>query len=133
MRRLLKHFIIDTTSLYLISQAVGGMRFANGGETLVLAGAALMLVTLVVKPIINILLLPINLVTFGLFKWVAFTITLYFVTLIVTGFKIVEFNFVGFNSYWFSLPPIVLSGILAFIAFSFLLSFVSSIVYWIFH
>lgn len=133
MRRILKHFIIDTLTLYLVSQAVQGMQFANGPETLLLTGLVLTLVTLVVRPIINILLLPINLVTFGLFKWVAYTVTLYLVTLIVPGFKILNFSFAGFNSYWFSLPPILLSGILGLVLFSFLISFVSSVVYWIFH
>ncbi len=132
MRTLLKHFIIDTISLYLISQAVSGISFAGGTYTLFLAGAVLMLATMVVRPIINILLLPINLVTFGLFKWVTYAITLYLVTLIVPGFVLGEFLFKGFSSYWFNLPPIALTGILAFIAFSFVISFVSSVLYWIF-
>lgn len=82
MRTIIKHFIIDTIALYLISQAVTGMFFENGFYTLALTGAVLMLITMVVKPIINVLLLPLNLVTFGLFKWVAYAITFYLVTLI---------------------------------------------------
>lgn len=132
MRTLIKHFIIDTISLYLISLSVTGIVFEKGLETLFLAGFVLMLATTIVKPIINILILPINLVTFGLFKWVAYAITLYIVTLVVPGFKLLEFVFSGFNSYWVSIPAISLTGTLAFIAFSFLISFISSIVYWIF-
>lgn len=132
MKTIIKHFVIDTVSLYLISLVISGIVFERGIETLLMAGFVLMLTTLIVRPIINILLLPINLITFGLFKWVTYAITLYLVTLVVPGFKLLDFVFKGFNSVWFSIPPISLSGILAFIAFSFLISFISSLVYWIF-
>lgn len=132
MRTIIKHFIIDTISLYLIAQAVNGIVFSEGLYTLLLAGFVLMLATLIVKPIINVLLLPLNLVTFGLFKWVTYAITLYLVTLVVPGFKLGSFLFAGYSSYWFSVPSISLSGVLAFIAFSFVISSISSILYWIF-
>jgi len=132
MRSILKHFLINTVALYLISQGVSGIVFANGLETLFLTGAVLSLTTMIVRPILNLLLLPLNLVTFGLFKWVTYAITLYLVTLIVPGFTLTNFVFAGFNSYWFSIPAVSLAGTLAFIAFSFLISFISSLVYWIF-
>ena len=132
MRAIVKHFLIDTIALYLISQAVGGIVFARGIETLFLTGAVLALATMIVRPILNLLLLPLNLVTFGLFKWVTYAITLYLVTLVVPGFALTDFVFAGWSSYWFLIPAISLSGTLAFFAFSFLISFVSSIIYWIF-
>ncbi len=131
MRTLFKHFLIDTLSLYIISLTVSGMVFERGIYTLLLAGLVLMLTTMVIKPIINILLLPINLVTFGLFKWVGYAITLYLVTLIVPGFKLLDFAFKGIATYWFTLPALTIEGALAFLAFSFLISFISSLVYWI--
>jgi putative membrane protein len=131
MRTILKHFIINTVSLYLVSLAVSGIVFADGTYSILMAGIVLTVTTLIIRPIINILLLPINLITFGLFRWVGFAVTLYLVTLIVPGFKLINFVFTGYTSYWFSLPAISLSGILAFIAFSFLISFVASLGYWI--
>ena len=130
MRTIFKHFLINTVSLYLISLIVSGIVFGDGTYSLLLTGAVLTVTTLIIRPIINILLLPINLVTFGLFRWVGFAITLYIVTLIVPGFKLFDFAFKGFSSYWFSIPSVTLSGILAFIAFSFLISFVSSVLHW---
>lgn len=132
MKAILKHFVINTVSLYIVSLIVSGIVFADGTYSLLLAGAVLTLTTLVIKPVINILLLPINLITFGLFRWVGFAITLYLVTLVVPGFKLMDFVFKGFSSFWFSIPSISLSGILAFIAFSFLISLIASLGYWIF-
>ena len=131
MRSIIKHFLIDTIALYLISQAVSGIVFAKGVETLFLTGAVLALATMIVRPILNLLLLPLNLVTFGFFKWVTYAITLYLVTLVVPGFALTNFVFSGWSSYWISIPAISLTGTVSFIAFSFLISFVSSIIYWI--
>lgn len=132
MRTILKHFILDTVSLYIVSQIVGGMIFADGLFTLLVTGVVLTLTTMIIKPVINILLLPINLVTFGIFKWLGFAITFYLVTLIVPGFKIAEFLFKGYNTYWVSIPALSLSGVLAIVAFSFLISIISSVSHWIF-
>lgn len=132
MKTILKHFIINSFSLYTVSLLVSGIVFTEGTYSLLLAGIVLTLTSMVIRPIINLLLLPINLITFGLFRWVGFAITLYLVTLVVPGFKLTSFLFKGFNSYWFSIPAISLPGILAFIAFSFLISIIASIGYWIF-
>lgn len=131
MKTVLKHFVINTVSLYAISLVVSGIVFSNGMYSIILAGVALTLTTLIIKPVINILLLPINLITFGLFRWLGFTISLYLVTLVVPGFKLLDFSFKGFSSSWFTIPPILITGILAFIAFSFPISFVASVGYWI--
>ena len=132
MKTILKHFIINTVSLYLASLVISGIIFAEGTYSILLAGIVLTLTTLVIKPIINILLLPINLITFGLFRWAGFTVSLYLVTLIVPGFRLMDFTFKGFSSYWFTIPPIFIAGIPAFIAYSFFISIVASVAYWIF-
>lgn len=121
--------MIDTAALYLVSQFVQGLKFDGGASTFLLAGAVLALTTMLIKPLINILLLPLNLITFGLFKWIAHAVSLYIVTLVVPGFSISGFNFLGVESYWFSVPPLVLSGVLAVVVFSFLISFISSLLY----
>ena len=128
----MKHFIINTVSLYLASIVISGIIFAEGTHSVLLAGVVLTLTTIIIKPIINILLLPINLITFGLFRWAGFTVSLYLVTLIVPGFKLMDFAFKGFSSYWFSIPPVFIAGISAFIAYSFFISIVASVLYWIF-
>ncbi len=132
MKTVLKHFIINTVSLYVVSLVISGIIFAEGTYSVLLAGIVLTLTSLVLRPVINILLLPLNLITFGLFRWVGFAVTLYLVTLIVPGFKLVNFVFKGFSSSWINIPAISLNGVLAFIAFSFLISLIASVGYWIF-
>lgn len=131
IRGAIKYFLINSVSLYLVSLIVSGMVFQEDTTTLLLTGAALVIASLVIKPIINILLLPINLLTFGLFRWVGYALTFYVVTLIVPGFRITGFLFKGLSSYWFTIPTVSLSGILALIAFSFIVSITSSILDWL--
>lgn len=131
IHRIIKHFLVNIATLYLVSLIVSGITFENGINTLLLAGVALTIAALIVKPVINLLLLPINLITFGLFRWVGYAIALYLVTLIVPAFKLSNFAFAGLSTYWIAIPPLTLTGIIAFIAFSFLISLISSVVDWI--
>ena len=132
MRLIIRHYVLDTFALYVASQLATGMNFDRGFETLFITGGALALATMLAKPIINILLLPINLITFGFFKWVSSAIALYLVTLVVPGFKIIQFYVAGFTTRLIDIPTISFEGTLAFIAFSFLLSLITSVLFWIF-
>lgn len=132
MRRIIKHYLVDTLALYFIYRTFSGIYLQNLPQTLLLAGVGLMISSLLIKPLINVLLIPVNLVTFGLFRWVSSAVTLYIVTLVVPGFSIIGFNFAGFASKWIDVPAFALPpGILAFIAVSFLLSLVTSLIYWL--
>ncbi len=131
MKRILRHFTIDTYCLWLTSQVASGMVFEQGFKTIVLAGIGVTLISFIAKPVINLLLLPINMITFGLFRWVASAVVLYLVTLLVASFKIRSFDFTGLSSKWFDIPVLHFEGILAFIAFSFVLSVLTSAIYWL--
>jgi putative membrane protein len=131
MKRILRHYFIDTLALYAASQIASGVVFEKGIESLLLAGIGLSAASLLARPIINLLLLPINLVTFGFFRWVSSAAALYLVTLIIPGFKIVEFHFYGFSSQWFDIPALEFHGVLVYVAYSFVLSLITSLVYWL--
>jgi len=131
IKKVLRHYIVNTFILYIVSQIASGLYFEKGIETVIIAGAGLTVASLLAKPIINLLLLPINLITFNLFKWVSSAIALYLVTLVVDGFKITGFVFAGLTSQWLDLPSITLGGFLAYVAFSFIFSLFASFIYWL--
>lgn len=131
MKRLIRAYAISLLSLYLVKEITQGLIFGKGVETFFLTALGLTAVHLLAKPVINILLLPLNLVTFGLFRWLSSAIAIYLVTLIVKDFRIERFFFAGFSSKWFDLPELNLGGIAALIAFSFLLSLITSFIYWL--
>jgi len=131
MRKLLKYFSIDVLALYFVAQITDGMVFEGGVGTFFVTAAALTATSILGKPILKIMILPLNLITFGLFGWIGNSVVLYIVTLLVSGFRIEGFFFQGFVSKWIDLPTINLSGVMAFVAFSFLLSFVTSLFHWL--
>jgi len=132
MKRILKFYLIDLFALYLTSIIASGMIFDNGTKTFLLAGAALMIVSLLAKPVINVLLLPINLVTFGLFRWISTAIVLYIVTLVIPGFSIRLLSFSGYSSPWIDIPSFTLGGAFAYIMFGFCISSIMSFFHWLF-
>lgn len=131
MKTLIRSFLINVFALWLISQIAGGLIFAKGNETLFITAAALGLFNLFIRPLINILLLPINILTLGTFRWLVNVITLYLMTLIVPGFKISGFHFAGFAYQGVVIPALDLGPILALVAISFLLSFIAGFLSWL--
>lgn len=131
MKRILRNYLIETGALLVVSNIASGMEFQRGSQTFLLAGLGLTVVALAIKPIINILLLPLNLITFGLFRWVSAAVALYLVTLFVSDFKVLAFNFHGASLAGFELAPVRLGGILAVIVFSFLISIITSFFHWL--
>lgn len=131
MKRILRHFVINTVSIFLVSSIAQGLVFEKGIETLIYTGLALTLASIIAKPLINLLLLPVNLITFGLFRWVSGAVVLYIVSLVVPGFAITGFIFPGYSNVWFDIPSFSFEGFVAIIAFSFLNSFISSFIYWL--
>jgi len=131
MKKILRHFVIDTFCLWSVSRIASGMHFDGGLLTLLLAGIAVTFVSVLAKPIINLLLLPLNLITFGLFRWVASAIIIYLVTLLVKDFRVGNFVFDGVQNSWISIPTMNFSGVYSYVAFSFLLSVFMSFIYWL--
>ena len=131
MRAILKHFAVNIIVLYLITQWFSGLSIANGMEGLIVAGVGLTLINFLARPIINLLLLPINLITFGFFRWLASVFTLYITTFVVPGFQIASFAFGGLSTKWIDLPALNFSGLMALVAFSFVISIFSSLIYWL--
>ncbi len=132
VKRILKIFIVEAIVLFGISQITTGLIFKDGTSSLLMAAGALSLASLFIKPIINLLLLPLNLLTFGVFRFLTNAITLFLVDLLLDQFNVGAFFFKGYHGTLIIIPSIGFpAGALSYLAFSFLLSFTSSIIYWL--
>jgi len=132
MKKILKVYIIELLSLYFLTQVVSGLQFEGGIKTFLLTALALTLATYLVKPIVNLFILPLNLITFGLFRWLSSAIILFLITQIVTSFKIEKFFFPGFKNFWVDIPQFNVGGIGAIVLYSLVLSILSSVFRWLF-
>lgn len=133
MRRILRSLAVHAIVLWFIAMYVGGVNFGNDPKLLLLASLALTLADTLIRPFINLLLLPLNLVTLGTFRWVSSAITLYIATLVVPSLKITAFTYPGLSTGLFIIPAISFSVLWAFIIVALLISFLSSILFWLFH
>ena len=131
MKTILRSIVYNAASIWIVSLLISGIVLEKKFETLLVAAFALGLINLLVKPIINILLLPLNLITLGAFRWVVNVVALYLVTVVVPDFKIIPLDFAGFSYRGVVIPPISLNLIFSFIVISFLISLVSSFWYWL--
>lgn len=133
VRPLLRSFVYTGAALLIVNSLSGGLHYAKGAETFVLASAAISIGNHFVRPFLNIILLPINLITLGLFRWVTSVLMLYVVTKLIPGFSISSFDFNGFAWQGIIFPEIHLTGILALLIVSFVISFISSFLFWLSH
>lgn len=127
----LRSFVIHFSALWLVAENVGGLAFNNDLKILALAAIALSLVDFFIKPILNLLLLPFNLITLGLFRWIVNVFTLYITTLLVQDFAVVAFKFPGLATSGLIIPPAEFSSFAAYIVVSFLTSAIASFLFWI--
>lgn len=132
MRRILRIFLVETAGLFIASQIASGLVFQNQIEGLVITGIALTLATKLVKPIIGVLILPLTMATLGLFKFIGHAITLYLVDMVVDEFSVGGFHFAGMTGQYLDLPAYSIDeGLMAYLAFSVLISFIAGVINWI--
>ena|SRR5579859_4111443 len=132
MKRFIRIFVVEAVVLFLVSRITTGLNFQNGISSLIITAIALTVASLLVKPIINLLLLPLNLLTFGFFRFLANAITLFLVDLVLTQFNVGDFFFKGYRGQLIVIPSLRLpAGPLSYLAFSFILSFIGSVIYWL--
>jgi putative membrane protein len=132
IRLLLRSLAINVICIVIASQVLAGvMTYVGGVTTLLTAALVIAIVNLLIKPIINLLLLPLNLVTMGLFRWIANLVTLYIVTWLVPNIQIHSFIFPGLNLTFLIIPAIPFSAFGAFIVTTLVLTAVFHLVYWL--
>lgn len=124
--------LVELAGLYIAAQIAQGLSFTNQAEGFIITGIVLGIAMYSVRPIINLLLLPLNLATLGLFRIAGHTITLFIVDVALTEFELTGFHFSGFTSTYFDLPAIDFDrGAWAYLAFSILIWFFTTLINWI--
>jgi len=131
MKKYLRLYLYNLFSLWVIINLLKGVSLENSHQTLAVTAIILTLVNSLIKPLINILLFPLNILTLGIFRWVTNAITLYLVTLIVSEFKISSFNFPGFFYKGIVIPPMYIPKIWVLIIASFIISLIISFLSWL--
>lgn len=131
MKRYLRHLFYNFLALIFTGYVLAGVKFVGGYQTILLTALVLTAVNLLVRPLVKLLLLPINLLTLGAFRWLINLIALYLVTVIVPQFQIKSFTFTGFTYQGFVVPTVNLSVFWAFLVTSLVLSLSTTFLFWL--
>lgn len=131
MKSFLRNILFNSFSIFLISQMLSGFKVSGGFLTYIFGGFALTLLFILLKPVLNILALPLNLITLGMFSFLTNVIIFYLLTVAVSGISIKAFTFTGYQYAGFVIPQIYFNTLFAFILVSFLQSLIVSFLSWL--
>lgn len=131
MKTIARSIVIYSFALYFLPMLIPGFKVSGGFLTFLIGGIALALMFLVLKPILNIISFPINLITLGLFSILTNALILYLLVFFVIGISIVPFSYPPSEVLGFAVPKISFSLLFAYIYTSFMLSFIDSFFSWL--
>ena len=104
MKKLLRYIILFTFSLITANQIWQNLSFEKIPLTIIKVAVILTIFELLLKPVIKILLIPINILTLGLFRIVIDTLGLYLAVFFLSDFQvgnifISQYNY-PVNNFW---------------------------------
>lgn len=78
-------------AVYLTVYLVPGITISGGWTTTLLVALVWSVITLVIRPVLSIMTLPITIVTLGIFSFILNALLFWAMTLIVPGFEVAGF------------------------------------------
>ena len=84
-------FLGTAAAVFLTVYLVPGVAVAGGWMTILLVALVWSVITMVIRPVLSILTLPITLITFGLFSFILNALLFWAMTLVVPGFVVSNF------------------------------------------
>lgn len=129
MKYLLRVFLFNMFSLWFIKEVFPALVIHGGVLTVLMASLALTILMLIVKPLLKILFIPINFITFGLAGLFINVVVFYILTILIPEVEIVAYTFPG--AFWqgFTIPSIAFSYISSIITISFGVTLISHVLH----
>lgn len=131
MKSLIRNYLINLGSLWVTTQILPSITIIGETRGLLMGALAFMLANILLVPLLKILLLPLNLLTLGLFAWLANVLALYFLTLALPYFKVSSYRFLEITYQGFVIPAVELSPFYVVVLASFIIGFIIHFFNWI--
>ncbi|HSX58040.1 MAG TPA: phage holin family protein [Candidatus Saccharimonadales bacterium] len=132
MKKYARSLVISLISFGSVAYFYTGFDYHNNYLTLAIAAVIFALLTLFVKPVLKMLSLPFNLLTFGLFSFFINVIILFGVTYFIHDFQIQAFHFGGATISGFNLPSTDISQLFSALIASLIIGIVSTVLHSLF-
>lgn len=131
MKTILRAFLINLGALWVVSLVLPSLTINGGARGLIIGSLAFMAANIILVPLLRILLLPLNLLTLGIFAWLSNVLALYLLVNIVPTFKLLPYSFPGTTLNGFIIPAVFLSVFQVAIIASFLISLITHLLHWL--
>lgn len=131
MKSLLRNFLINLGALWVTAEILPALVISGGIRGLVIGALAFMSMNLLLVPLLRILLLPLNLLTLGIFAWLSNVLALYLLASVIPNFQLIPYNFPGFDYQGFIVPAIELSTFQGAIVVSLVLGLIIHFTHWL--
>jgi len=131
MKHIIRVFLFNVFALWLSSQILPTITAPGGVSVILFAGLILSVLMLVVHPILKILFIPINILTFGLLSWFINVIVIYLLTVFVPELHVNPWLFPGGTWAGFVIPQLHFTYLTALIASSFLISTITDVLHYV--
>lgn len=132
MKKLLRVVLVNAFSLYLVSLMFAGLSVKGGAYSFLLGGLFLTVGNSILSPIVGIITLPFNLLSFGLFSFLTTLVSLLVITFFFKNIQVSEFVFNGLTLWGIEIKRTSLSIILSYLVISATIYFISKAIQWLF-
>ena len=122
MKQALRGILINSIAITLGSALLPGIDYGHKLSILIIAATMLGIANTFIRPILTLVLLPINIITLGIAGLFMNTLLLFIVTLVVSGFNVIPFNLT-----W-TATPIHVTLVWSYILCSFIISLIGNLV-----
>ena len=122
MKRIFRIFIFSCFALFLTSHWDKGFKLPATSLNFLEAGVALTILFVIVRPLMKIIFLPFNILTFGLFSFCIYVLFLHILSSWYGLFSIQPWKFYGLNLIIISIPKLDISYVGNLVLSSFSLS-----------
>ncbi len=132
MKYILKNYFSLCSAIYILVNIIPSVKIVSGLKDFFSATIIMVLLMIVVRPLINIILLPINLITFNLFSWLVNIFLFYLWVVISRNVSVESWIFPGINIGGLSISSINFSSwqtiIISAVVFTFLLQIINLLI-----
>lgn len=111
---------------------ISSISIRGGWKTFLYAGLLFSALTYIIKPLVNLVLLPLNLLTLNMISWVVNIITFIIWTLLISEVKIATWSFPGVYLGVVSLSPNTIDKLYMYIIGGILLTLIVQFYSWLF-
>ena len=90
--KIIWHWLILSALIYALTYLFPGQIVIDQSWGIIVVGAVLMFVRMIIDPIVNLLAIPFNLFTLGLFSVLFNAVVFWFLPFVISGFHVANFK-----------------------------------------